>query len=163
MKTKISTIMLTLFVASVSLGQIGIGTTSPNSSSALDITSTSLGFLMPRMTTTQRVAIATPAEGLLVFDTTTKSIWVVSNTVWTVVGNGGKFVDGDSANDAVYTVGNVGIKTTAPKAALDVNGYIKVGSTDQNADSNPAQGMLRFNATTSKFQVYTSTAWVDLN
>jgi len=43
--------------------KVGIGTTSPNSSSALDITSTSGGLLMPRMTTQQRLAIPTPAVG----------------------------------------------------------------------------------------------------
>ncbi|PIA81230.1 hypothetical protein BFR04_14670 [Gaetbulibacter sp. 4G1] len=48
--------------------QVGIGTTSPNASSILDISSTTQGLLAPRMTTTQRLAISTPAEGLLVFD-----------------------------------------------------------------------------------------------
>ncbi|MCB4808287.1 hypothetical protein LG651_08485 [Tamlana sp. 62-3] len=49
--------------------QVGIGTTTPDASSILDIESTTQGVLTPRMTTAQRLAIATPAEGLLVFDT----------------------------------------------------------------------------------------------
>lgn len=41
----------------------------PNASAMLDITSTTSGLLIPRMTTAQRTAIAAPANGLLVFDT----------------------------------------------------------------------------------------------
>ncbi|ULC60848.1 hypothetical protein MBM09_07565 [Flaviramulus sp. BrNp1-15] len=51
-----------------SFSQVGIGTTTPNASSILDIESTTQGILAPRMTTAQRIAIASPAEGLLVFD-----------------------------------------------------------------------------------------------
>ena len=41
--------------------QVGIGTTNPDESSALDISSSTSGFLLPRMTTTQRNAIVRPA------------------------------------------------------------------------------------------------------
>src|SRR2546423_4221857 len=49
------------------LGRVGIGTSLPASSALLDLTSTSRGFLTPRMTATQRAAIASPAQGLLVY------------------------------------------------------------------------------------------------
>jgi hypothetical protein len=58
------------YAATFASGQIGIGTETPNASSLLDITSTTQGFLPPRMTTTQKNAIGTPAQGLMVFDTT---------------------------------------------------------------------------------------------
>jgi hypothetical protein len=48
---------------------VGIGTTAPDASSALDVQSSSQGVLVPRMTTVQRLAIITPANGLLVYDT----------------------------------------------------------------------------------------------
>ena len=51
-----------------SSGSIGIGTSSPHSSALLDITSTTKGFLPPRMTTAQVAAISAPANGLLVYD-----------------------------------------------------------------------------------------------
>ena len=54
------------------MAQVGINTTSPDASSALDITSTTQGFLTPRMTTAQKNAIVSPANGLLVFDTDLK-------------------------------------------------------------------------------------------
>jgi hypothetical protein len=52
--------------------QVGIGTVTPNASSVLDITSTTQGMLTPRMTTAQRTAIASPADGLMVYDTDLK-------------------------------------------------------------------------------------------
>jgi len=51
--------------------QVGVGTNTPNTSSMLDITSTDKGLLIPRMTTAQRDAVASPASGLLIFNTTT--------------------------------------------------------------------------------------------
>jgi tripartite-type tricarboxylate transporter receptor subunit TctC len=53
-----------------------------NTSSILDITSTTKGFLPPRMTTTQVNAIATPAEGLVVFNTTISHLCVYQAGAW---------------------------------------------------------------------------------
>jgi len=49
--------------------QIGIGTTSPAATAALDIESTTKGLLIPRLTQTQRNAIQSPATGLMIFCT----------------------------------------------------------------------------------------------
>jgi hypothetical protein len=54
----------------------------------LDISSNSKGFLPPRMTTIQRTGISSPANGLMVFDTDTKTYWYFSNT-WKEITNGG--------------------------------------------------------------------------
>ncbi len=51
-------------------GNIGIGTPAPSASAILDIVSTDKGLLIPRLTTAQRIAISSPANGLLVYDTT---------------------------------------------------------------------------------------------
>lgn len=64
---------------------IGINTAAPNSSAQLDVSSTSKGILIPRMTTAQRTAIASPANGLLVFDNTTSSFWFYKGTGWTEI------------------------------------------------------------------------------
>src|SRR6266480_3335843 len=52
-----------------STGSVGIGTTTPNASSILEVKSTTKGVLIPRMTKTQRDAIASPAQGLLIYQT----------------------------------------------------------------------------------------------
>ena len=63
-------------------GNVGIGTTAPNASALLDVSSTTKGFLPPRVTTTERNAIATPAEGLTVYNTTTDGLETYSNGYW---------------------------------------------------------------------------------
>lgn len=50
-------------------GNVGIGTSTPNDSALLDITSTTKGLLPPRMTTAQINAISSPADGLTVYNT----------------------------------------------------------------------------------------------
>src|SRR5688572_7557221 len=54
---------------SIANAQVGIGTTTPNSSAKLEIVSTTQGVLFPRMTSAQREAIQNPAQGLFVFQT----------------------------------------------------------------------------------------------
>lgn len=49
--------------------QVGIGTTTPNTSAQLEVNSTAKGVLFPRLTAAQRTGIATPATGLLVYQT----------------------------------------------------------------------------------------------
>lgn len=61
---------------------VGIGTASPASTSALDITSTTKGILIPRMTTAQRDAITTPASGLQIYNTDCKMLNYWSGTCW---------------------------------------------------------------------------------
>jgi len=51
------------------LGQVGIGTNAPVTSSILDLNSTTQGFLPPRMTYAQMTAITTPTLGLMVYCT----------------------------------------------------------------------------------------------
>ncbi len=60
-------------------GNLGIGTDTP--AAILDLTSTTKGFLPPRMTTTQRNAI-TPVEGLLIYDTTIHGLFNYNGTTW---------------------------------------------------------------------------------
>ncbi len=65
---------------------VGVNTTSPHASAALDVTSTTQGVLVPRMTQAQRDAIASPATGLMIFQTdNTPGFYYYSGTVWTAV------------------------------------------------------------------------------
>jgi hypothetical protein len=54
----------------------------PVASAIFEVQSTTKGFLPPRMTTTQRNAIASPAAGLIVYDTTLNLPHFYNGTIW---------------------------------------------------------------------------------
>ena len=118
-------------IATIALGfsanaQVGIGTTTPSSSSMLDITSTSKGFLKPRMTTAQRTAISSPAKGLEVFDTDFNSTWFYDGTSWVNSAAGSTnywTLNGTNLSNNSGT--NVGIGTSTPSAQLQLGSTIK--------------------------------------
>jgi hypothetical protein len=75
-----------MFISGV-LGNIGIGTTAPVASAKVQIDSTTQGFLPPRMTNAQRLAIATPAVGLCVYCTdVVEGLYINKSTGWTYIG-----------------------------------------------------------------------------
>ena len=59
-----------------------------DNSAILDVKSTTKGLLIPRLTTVQKLAIATPAESLKVYDTNTKTFWYYNGTVWKEIPDG---------------------------------------------------------------------------
>ena len=66
--------------------QVGIGTTTPDASAALDITSTTEGLLMPRMTEAQRIVISSPASGLMIYQTDgTVGFYYYNGSSWSEV------------------------------------------------------------------------------
>lgn len=64
---------------------IGINATSINSSAKLQVDSTTQGVLFPRMTTTQKNAISSPATGLVVYDSTLNKLAVYNGSAWETV------------------------------------------------------------------------------
>lgn len=65
--------------------KLGIGTSSPNANAILDLTSTTRAFMPPRMTTTQRDAIASPTAGMVIYNTTTNVLNFYNGTTWGAV------------------------------------------------------------------------------
>jgi hypothetical protein len=138
---------------------VGIGTVTPDNTSILDLVSTSRGFLVPRMTTAQRTAIASPASSLIIYNTTTNTLQYNSGTpaapVWLdVVAGAGVLGTGLAGQVPYWTAANtiggsnnlfwnngtirLGIGNAAPAHTLDVSGnigltassYINFGATD---------------------------------
>ncbi len=66
---KLFTVFVFMIISIVAKSQVGIGTTSPDASAKLDISSTTQGLLPPRMTYAQRQAISSPATGLIIYCT----------------------------------------------------------------------------------------------
>jgi hypothetical protein len=120
MKNVLYTLLTLLLIVNVSMAQnVGINATgaAPNASAGLDVDFTNRGFLAPRMTAAQRAAIATPATGLLVYQTdagtqgpgfyfyngTAWVPWSTANGGWGLIGNVGTTV----ATNFLGTIDNV--------------------------------------------------------
>ena len=81
---------------------VGIGTLTPAPSALLDIDAANKGILIPRMTATQRLAISSPANSLLVFDTDSSCFFYWNAMVW-----GWKSLCGTSITGSAGTSGDV--------------------------------------------------------
>jgi hypothetical protein len=77
-----SNVAMTMFDTTANFVVQTGGTHTDVASSKFTINSTTQGFLPPRMDTTQKNAIATPATGLMVYDTTLNLISVYNGTTW---------------------------------------------------------------------------------
>lgn len=78
------------FSFSQAQNNVGINTTSPEASAALDVTSTSQGVLVPRMSQGQRNLISSPATGLLIYQNdNTPGFYFYNGTAWTAIAGGG--------------------------------------------------------------------------
>src|SRR6266487_3878676 len=148
---KITSIIALLLAAKFSMAQgvaINNNNAAPSSSAMLDVQSTTKGVLIPRMTTAQRTAIASPAKGLMVYDTDANAFWFYNGSAWTnltasglatgwsLTGNSGTTPASNflgtadnislnikTNNQTRLTVadnGNIGINNTTPLAKLDV-------------------------------------------
>jgi hypothetical protein len=129
-----------LLAPCVIFSQVGIGTTSPNTKSILDLTSTDRGFLVPRMTWQQKTNLSLNSgdAGMMVYQTDQpalpnnfiKGLYFFDGTGWiSPVNNGttnGQTLrwDGKSwaATTNLFNAGSaIGIGTTAPNAQLQIN------------------------------------------
>jgi len=99
-----------------SMGQVGIGTVTPDASAMLDVTSTTKGFLPPRVAltgTTDVATISSPATGLLVYNLGTGGLatagyYYWNGSAWTALGGGSNLYTADgtlSGNRTVSTAG----------------------------------------------------------
>ncbi len=119
-------------------GSVGIGTTTPDPSAKLEIRTTNKGFLMPRLTQAQRNAIASPANGLLIYQTDNNpGFYYYNGSAW---GNASYWKTNGAGTYVYYNKGNVGIGTGNPHARLQVTsgtttslsggGYVVIGDTN---------------------------------
>lgn len=104
---------------------VGIGTTTPNATAQLDVASSNKGFLLPRMTAFNRALITNPANGLLVYDTTSNRMYLYQNGTWQYFINDSYWRTSSTRNWVYNTTDSIGIATATPTNRLDVNGNIR--------------------------------------
>ena len=164
---------------------VGIGTTTPNPSAQLDVTSTTKGMLVPRMTDAEKNAILSPVQGLMVFNITTNSFQYYNGVSWVNISHSGiingtankvaKFTSpwGLTANTLITDNGNgVAINTTNAlpnsSALLDMASNNKgvliprMATAQRTVIAAPATGLLVFDNTTNSFWFYNGSLWTEL-
>lgn len=99
-KKNLVTVVFTLLNYCLIYAQVGIGTNSPEASAALDVDVTSInpkkGFLPPRLSTEERNAIESPAEGLVIYNTDKNCVQFYTGQIWY------SLIDDNSATPSIY-------------------------------------------------------------
>ena len=118
MNLNTSTFLILLLFSLKSFSQLGIKetNTAPHPSAMLDVESANKGMLIPRMTTAVRDAIASPPDGLMIYNLLTKKFNYFNNTAWQEA----LFADQWTVNspNISYSGGFVGIGITTPTRDL---------------------------------------------
>jgi len=148
--------LLLTFPAATAFAQgVGINDSgaSADTSAILDLASTSKGFLPPRMTGAQRLAIVLPANGLVVYQTDGQAglYYNVGTSLapsWKLVADAGSLSGGPwqlNGPDIYYSAGNVGIQRSSPLSRLDILGG--------NWDVVNGEGDLRIGDATTRLKI----------
>jgi hypothetical protein len=120
MKTK-KTILLFFLVMTnwIVNAQIGINTSTPNPSAALDIVSSNKGLLPPRMTSANMTDIANPAEGLVVFctDCSPTGLYLYNQSTWSNMSVGSTPDASSSVKGKIRLAGDLSGTASAPSIA----------------------------------------------
>jgi len=92
-------------------GGVGIGTTTPDNSAILDLSSNKKGLLLPRMSLQERTEIKSPARGLMVYQTNFMSgLYIYDGSTWSSIGSTeAKLTTNDNA--VWGTLGNAGLNS----------------------------------------------------
>lgn len=161
-------ILLGLLLPIAVMGQVAINAdgSSPDGSAMLDVTSTTQGILIPRMTQTQRDAISSPVEGLMIYQTdNTPGFYFYSGSSW-----GG--VSGSSVNrqavsgattltgttDQSVVMGGVGTYTLNLPASPEVGQMITLVNANNNTTLGfPGKDLVSLSGTIASNSVSLST------
>ncbi len=134
-KITIPIILLSFLFVHSAYSQVGIGTTNPDTSAALDIESTSSGLLIPRMTENEKNNIENQATGLLIYQTNENpGFYFFDGSEWLPIG--GEDMDWNISDNNMYNMnsGNIGIGNTNPSAKIHVTGTTSTGGGNSTID-----------------------------
>jgi hypothetical protein len=125
-------------VCTTSMAQVGVGTNTPDNSAALEVQSTTKGFLPPRMTQSQIVAISNPAEGLMVYctDCSPKELYVFDGSFFNNAASTKALVNSvTGAGGAIWMDRNLGASQVAT-STTDVAAFGALYQWGRNTDGH---------------------------
>jgi trimeric autotransporter adhesin len=102
------TVVFSMYSLLIVAQSVGINNNTPHASAVLDVKSFTKGMLIPRTSTTSRLAIVDPAKGLILFDTTTSDFWFHNGSAWaqlSVTGNSWNLVGNAIINPDTNFIG----------------------------------------------------------
>ena len=107
-------------------GKISVGTNTPAESAILDLTSTTMGFLLPRMTGINAENIANKAEGLMIYSTNGNGETITNKGWWGWDGSTYIKLNNSGGVNSLTTNNNIGTATYTG-GILNIPNYVKYG------------------------------------
>lgn len=182
----VAALFLVSFFPATAQNNVGVGTTTPDTSAILDISSPDKGVLIPR---TDTLSIQGPATGLLIYTPADSAFWYFDGVYWRSafgpqstlplqlpLGTFGQTLYWDTlstpgwrANSFLWNrVGQLGVNTTAPdsSAIVDIRsremGFLppRMSLVERDAINNPAAGLIVFNETDSTLDIFNGNCWL---
>jgi hypothetical protein len=163
--------VILLFHGSLLFSQVAVNTSGspPDPSAMLDVNSTTRGLLIPRISTSARDLIPSPATGLLIYNTTTNrfdyyngSFWYqlettfISSTAGTISPGGGVSINASPDippdNSAMLDINNPSRGILIPR----------ISTASRDLISSPATGLIIYNSDVNQVNFYNGTRWITL-
>ncbi|MCF8256305.1 MAG: hypothetical protein K9J06_02050 [Flavobacteriales bacterium] len=173
-------------LAASAQNNVGVGTTTPDTSAILDISAQDRGVLVPR---TDTLSISGPATGLLIYTPTDSAFWYFDGIYWRSafgpqsqlplqLPNGifGQTLHWDTITNVGWTANSflwnsgqqIGVNNITPdsSAIVDIRsremGFLppRMTEAERDAINNPASGLIVFNLTDSTLDIYNGACWL---
>ena len=165
MKRHVITLVTGLLVQPLVAQGVGIGTSTPHPSAILELSSTTKGLLIPRLTEAERQALPDPATGLLIFNTTTGELNFYNGSSWRRIPSNAVSAasgTGTPSGEGVGIDASGGIGIPDPSAILDVKATDKgvlIPRTTPAAIPGPVAGLTIYNTSTNLLNYFDGTSW----
>jgi hypothetical protein len=167
MRSIFVTLIITIFTSTL-FGQVSINTNGlpPDNSAMLDVSSLNRGFLFPRLSTSGRNSIPSPAKGLLIYNTSSKLFDYFNGSIWCQIGA----FPVSSVTGTIRSGGGVSLRSVPgaipdSSSMLDVNDATRgvlLPRTTPNLITSPANGLIIYNSSTNHFNYYDGSNWREL-
>jgi microcystin-dependent protein len=162
MKKIYSVLIISLLITSV-YAQVGFNNPNPDPSSILDLTAVDKGFLVPRLTTPQREAIATPGRSLLVFDSTEGRFYFYDGGQWYALnewvraaGSNNVSLNGNATLTGAVNASSLNSSGNVTGVNISASGTVSGANYALNANGNgpvPAGGIIMWSGSLASIPV----------